>query len=118
MTTKKEPVLGVPKMRGIRTYKIVEDEKTGLMHEVETGYLSMSDENNNNVPVVNPNGKPVINQTLVIIGTILGAVAVTLPSLPVSWPAWVPAVCSAILGILSVLGIASPGIRKQDQGPK
>lgn len=109
---------GVPKMRGIRTFKTVLDEKTGLMSEVETGYLSMSDENNNNVPVVSPTGKPVLNQTLVIVGTILGAIAVTLPALPVAWPAWVPAICSAVLGILSVLGIASPGIRKQDQSPK
>lgn len=106
---------GVPKLRGIRTFKTVLNEKTGLMSEVETGYLTVSDEKNNDVPVVSPTGKPVVNQTLVIIGTILGAVAVTLPALPVAWPGWVPAICSAVLGILSVLGIASPGLRKEAQ---
>ena len=102
-------------LRGVRTFKTV--EKNGLMYEVETGYLSMADEKENSVPVVSPTGKPVVSQTLVIIGTVLGAIAVTLPALPVTWPAWVPVVCSTVISLLALLGIASPGIRKDGSKP-
>lgn len=106
---------GVPKNRGIRTFKTVLNEKTGLMSEVETGYLSMADEKNNDVPVVSPTGKPVLNQWLVVAGTIIGAIAVIVPTLPVTLPGWVGGVCTAVISILAVFGIASPGIRKQEQ---
>lgn len=98
-------------LRGVRTFKVV--ERNGLMYEVDTGVISMADEKENSVPVVSPTGKPVLNQTLVIVGTVLGAIAVTLPALPVAWPAWVPVICSSVVGLLGILGIASPGIRKQ-----
>lgn len=60
-----------------------------------------------------PTGTPVMNQYVVIVLTILAAVAGVLMSIP-GMPVVVTSISGVVLAICAALGIASPGIRKTD----
>lgn len=65
-----------------------------------------------------PTGLAVLPQVAVKIATVLvGLAAIGIPvfttMLPAPWAATGLAICSSIIGIGTVLGIASPGVRKE-----
>ena len=65
--------------------------------------------------ILSPTGKPVLGQLFVQIATVvvgLAALVVGMPATGVTLPPVVLAICSAIVGLGSVLGIVSQGVRK------
>lgn len=100
----------------------VKNSETGLYEISEwKGAMSVSDEKEFKVekvePVVSPTGAPYLNQYVVIVITVLAAVAGVLVSIP-SLPPVVHAIAGVVIAIATAFGIASPGLRKPQDSAK
>lgn len=89
------------------------DQKQGI-YKLKNfgGAYSMADEQTNEVKDISPTGKPVFPQAVVVILTILAAVAGVLVVVP-GMPPVVVSISTALVAICAALGIASPGIRQK-----
>ncbi len=76
---------------------------------------AMEDQKPAPVAPTGPASGAVVNQTLTRVGAVVAVVLASIPALVaagVALPSWLVAVAASILGVLTALGIASPGVRK------